>query len=62
MGLAIHNVRARDSYIRGSNGSSNGIVPMLRVYNNSGTHAACPARSQASSVHSGVEFESLGSA
>ncbi|KAJ1451997.1 ribonucleotide reductase large chain subunit [Pelagophyceae sp. CCMP2097] len=33
IGLSIHNVRATDSYIRGSNGSSNGIVPMLRVFN-----------------------------
>ena len=34
IGLAISNVRASQSYIRGTNGSSNGIVPMLRVYNN----------------------------
>jgi ribonucleoside-diphosphate reductase alpha subunit len=34
IGLAIHNIRASNSYIRGTNGSSNGIVPMLRVYNN----------------------------
>lgn len=34
IGLAIHNVRASQSYIRGTNGSSNGIVPMLRVFNN----------------------------
>ncbi|MCG3176762.1 MAG: hypothetical protein MOGMAGMI_01723 [Candidatus Omnitrophica bacterium] len=33
IGLSIHNVRATGSYIRGSNGTSNGIVPMLRVYN-----------------------------
>jgi len=33
IGLAIHNVRATDSYIRGTNGKSNGIIPMLRVYN-----------------------------
>jgi ribonucleoside-diphosphate reductase alpha chain len=33
IGLAIHNVRATGSYIRGTNGTSNGIVPMLRVYN-----------------------------
>lgn len=32
IGLAIHNVRATGSYIRGTNGTSNGIVPMLRVY------------------------------
>ena len=34
IGLACHNVRASNSYIRGTNGSSNGIVPMLRVFNN----------------------------
>ena len=34
IGLAIHNVRASSSYIRGTNGTSNGIVPMLRVFNN----------------------------
>ena len=34
IGLAIHNIRASASYIRGTNGSSNGIVPMLRVFNN----------------------------
>lgn len=33
IGLAIHNIRATGSYIRGTNGTSNGIVPMLRVYN-----------------------------
>jgi len=33
IGLHIHNVRASGSHIRGTNGSSNGIVPMLRVYN-----------------------------
>jgi len=33
IGLSVHNIRATDSYIRGSNGTSNGIVPMLRVYN-----------------------------
>jgi ribonucleotide reductase alpha subunit len=34
IGLHIHNVRAHGSHIRGTNGSSNGIVPMLRVFNN----------------------------
>jgi ribonucleoside-diphosphate reductase subunit M1 len=34
IGLACHNIRASNSYIRGTNGSSNGIVPMLRVFNN----------------------------
>ena len=34
IGLHLHNVRARGSLIRGTNGSSNGIIPMLRVFNN----------------------------
>jgi ribonucleoside-diphosphate reductase alpha chain len=33
IGLSIHNVRATGSYIGGTNGTSNGIVPMLRVFN-----------------------------
>ena len=32
IGLSIHNVRATGSYIAGTNGTSNGIVPMLRVF------------------------------
>mmetsp|Transcript_25699 Transcript_25699/g.37899 ORF Transcript_25699/g.37899 Transcript_25699/m.37899 type:complete len:803 (-) Transcript_25699:135-2543(-) len=34
IGLSCSNIRARQSYIRGTNGTSNGIVPMLRVFNN----------------------------
>jgi ribonucleotide reductase alpha subunit len=34
IGLHAHNIRARGSLIRGTNGSSNGLVPMLRVFNN----------------------------
>ena len=34
IGLHIHNVRATGSHINGTNGKSNGIVPMLRVFNN----------------------------
>ena len=34
IGLHIHNIRATGSHIRGTNGHSNGIVPMLRVFNN----------------------------
>ena len=34
IGMHIHNVRATGSHIRGTNGTSNGIVPMLRVFNN----------------------------
>jgi ribonucleoside-diphosphate reductase alpha chain len=33
IGLAIHNVRSTGSYIKGTNGTSNGIVPMLKVFN-----------------------------
>jgi len=33
IGLAIHNIRATGSYIGGTNGTSNGIVPMLKVFN-----------------------------
>lgn len=33
IGVSIHNIRATSSYIRGTNGTSNGIVPMLRVFN-----------------------------
>ena len=31
--LSIHNIRATGSYIGGTNGTSNGIIPMLRVFN-----------------------------
>jgi len=34
IGLHVHNIRARGSLIRGTNGTSNGLVPMLRVFNN----------------------------
>lgn len=33
IGLAIHNIRATGTYIGGTNGTSNGIIPMLRVFN-----------------------------
>lgn len=33
IGLAVHNVRATGSYIKGTNGTSNGLVPMLKVFN-----------------------------
>jgi ribonucleoside-diphosphate reductase alpha chain len=33
LGVHIHNVRGKGSYIKGTNGTSNGIIPMLRVYN-----------------------------
>lgn len=34
IGLNVHNIRATGSYIAGTNGMSNGLLPMLRVYNN----------------------------
>ncbi len=34
IGLHVHNIRARGALIRGTNGASNGLVPMLRVFNN----------------------------
>jgi len=34
IGLNVHCIRAKGSYISGTNGTSNGLVPMLRVYNN----------------------------
>ena len=33
IGLSIHNIRAKDSHIKGTNGKATGIVPMLKVYN-----------------------------
>ena len=33
VGLAVHNIRASGSYIKGTNGHSNGLIPMLRVFN-----------------------------
>ncbi|DAC52614.1 MAG TPA: ribonucleoside-diphosphate reductase subunit alpha, partial [Candidatus Poseidoniaceae archaeon] len=33
IGLSIHHIRSKGSYIKGTNGESNGIVPMLRVFN-----------------------------
>ncbi|KAG8181013.1 hypothetical protein JTE90_024761 [Oedothorax gibbosus] len=34
IGLNVHNIRAKGSYIRGTNGTSSGLIPMLRVFNN----------------------------
>jgi len=33
VGLSVHNIRATGSYIKGTNGYSNGLVPMLKVFN-----------------------------
>ena len=34
IGIHIHQIRSKGSHIRGTNGTSNGIIPMLRVFNN----------------------------
>lgn len=34
IGLNVHKIRATGSLIAGTNGTSNGLIPMLRVYNN----------------------------
>ena len=39
IGTHVHNIRARGSYIRGTNGQSSGLIPMLRVYNATMRHA-----------------------
>ena len=33
IGISVHNIRAKGSYIKGTGGTSNGIIPMLKVYN-----------------------------
>lgn len=38
IGVSVHNIRATGSYIRGTNGTSNGIVLMLRVFNDTGRY------------------------
>ena len=38
IGVHISNIRSRGSYIRGSNGESSGIIPMMRVYNAAARH------------------------
>lgn len=38
IGVNVHCIRATGSYIGGTNGTSNGLVPMLRVYNNTGDY------------------------
>jgi ribonucleoside-diphosphate reductase alpha chain len=38
IGIHIHDIRAKNSYIRGTNGKSSGIIPLLRVYNQTALH------------------------
>ena len=49
IGLSIHNVRATGSYIAGTNGTSNGIVPMLRVYNDTARYVSSSRTTRLSS-------------
>ncbi|GME76405.1 unnamed protein product [[Candida] boidinii] len=39
IGLHIHNIRSTGSYIAGTNGTSNGIIPMIRVFNNTARYS-----------------------
>ena len=39
IGLNVHCIRSHGSYIAGTNGNSNGLVPMLRVYNNTARYS-----------------------
>ena len=41
IGIAMHCIRATGSYIRGTNGTSNGVIPMLRVFNDTARWAPC---------------------
>jgi ribonucleotide reductase alpha subunit len=38
IGVHVHDIRAKGSHIRGTNGISSGLIPMLRVYNNTARH------------------------
>jgi ribonucleoside-diphosphate reductase alpha chain len=38
IGVHVHDIRAKGSHIRGTNGISSGVIPMLRVYNNTARH------------------------
>jgi len=48
IGIHIHDIRAKMSYIRGTNGYSSGIVPLLRVYNQAALHINQGGRRQGS--------------
>ena len=42
IGLSIHQIRSKGSYIKGTNGHSNGLVPMLRVFNDTARISSLP--------------------
>ena len=51
IGLSMHNIRSTGSYIRGTNGNSNGIVPMLRVFNDTARYSICAPACAALGTH-----------
>lgn len=51
IGVNVHCIRASGSYISGTNGISNGLVPMLRVYNNTGEKSCCSRQSDSLFCH-----------
>jgi ribonucleoside-diphosphate reductase alpha subunit len=55
IGMSISNVRASQSYIRGTNGTSNGIVPMLRVFNNTARYVDQGGRKRKGSIAAYIE-------
>ena len=44
IGVSVHNIRATKSHIRGTNGSSNGLVPMLKVFSDTARYACSRSR------------------
>lgn len=60
IGLSIHNIRGTGSYIRGTNGNSNGIVPMLRVFNDTARYVdQVPGAPPAASPHMHADLSAL---
>ncbi len=47
----MHNIRSTGSYIRGTNGNSNGIVPMLRVFNDTARYPIIASACAALDIH-----------
>ncbi|KAL4367537.1 hypothetical protein GQ457_05G015380 [Hibiscus cannabinus] len=67
IGVSVHNIRAISSYIRGTNGTSNGIVPMLRMFNDTaryvdqggGKEREKPWKGYSSDRHVGWDWNAL---
>ena len=58
IGLSIHDIRAKDSYIAGTNGVSNGLVPMLRVFNDTARYVD-QGRREAKMDHFAMYLETM---